>query len=508
MIKLEKRTAQISLGLLYILLHFTATSQTSTPESTQELKNLYSFSLVNGLNQSHSEPIYGDIQMAKATSLTHGFNFHYTRVLHPAFDLSAGLGFGMMPVRYKLPENYDPIGYGPLMDYFGNLNYKGFWRVELLASYRKQLSDNHLLRAQLGGGFVHYGSYSYGSQSYISYDTIQPGEQIFDLDILFNNRIKPFVSLGVELSKTLKNQDVLGLKLSYDHSFNTAFEGSYVMKNQTSAGSYINNGHFLNLHLTYTLTRAKHLQTIKELQLDPNMGRKGARKAARKQKRYIDPKSMFFNVSGGAGIGQTRVINDPNGIFINYGFGSFLPRLAFEKGIKSQFYYEFGFHSQLFWDVQKFSFDKYGASGSSAFYAYQFSGGGLYRWILPNNYNVINVHAGMTVGFHFENGSGSGGGGFFGEINGVPYEFNYTSTSEIQSNILSSLYLGLSKDFRIVNNLYLSLSYRQQFGLIKALQTTYAYSSLNIPYTEGVQTKINGTSKDFQLGFKVKFGGE
>lgn len=498
----------MNLGFLLLLLHFTASSQTSAPDSTQELKNLYSFSLVNGLNQSHSEPIYGDLQMAKATSVTHGFNFHYTRILHPAFDLSAGLGFGALPFRYKLPENYNPIGYGPFMNYFNNLNYKGFWRVELLASYRKQLTDERLLRAQVGGGFVHYGAYSYGSQSYISYDTIQPDEQIYDLDILFNNRIKPFVSLGGELSKTLKNRDVLGFKLSYDYAFNTAFEGSYVMKNQTSAGKYINNGHFLNFHLTYTLTRAKHIQTIKALQLDPNMDRKGARKAARKQKRYIDPSSKFINVSGGAGIGQTRVIKDPNSIFINYGFGSFLPRLTFEKGLKNQFYYEFGFHSQLFWDVQKFSFDKYGASGNSAFYAYQFSGGGLYRLILPNNYNVINVHAGMSLGFHLENGSGYGGGVISGEINGVPYQFSYTYTSEIHSNILSSVYLGLSKDFRIVNNLYLSLSYRQQFGLIKAAQTTYAYSGLNIPYTEGVQTKINGTSKDFQLGFKVKFGGE
>lgn len=504
MMQLEKRKPQMSLSLVLVLFSFAALSQSSTPE----IKNLYSFSLVNGLNESHSESIFGEQQLARATSVTHGFNFHYTRVLHPAFDMSAGLGFGAFPIRFKLPESYDPIGYGPFRNYFDNLTYKGFWRVELLASYRKQISENHLLRAQVGGGFVHYGGYSYGSQSYISYDTIQPAEQIFDLDISFNNRIKPFVSLGLELSKTLKNQDVFGLKLSYDHSFTHAFDGTYVLNNQTSAGNYINNGHFLNFHLTYTLTRSKHLQTIKELQLDPNMDRKGAGKLARKKKRYIDPKSMFINVSGGIGIGQTRVINDPNDILISYGSPSFLPRIAFEKGIKNQFYWELGYHSQLFWDVQKFSIMKYSYSASSAFYAYQFSGGGLYRWILPNNYNIINFHAGLTLGFHAENWSGYGGGSYAGQINGVPFAISYTSTSKIQSNILSSLYLGFSKDFRIVHNLFLSLSYRQQFGLIKALESTYAYSGLNIPYTEGVRTKINGTSKDFQLGFKVKFGGE
>jgi hypothetical protein len=143
------------------------------------------------------------------------------------------------------------------------------------------------------------------------------------------------------------------------------------------------------------------------------------------------------------------------------------------------------------------------------FYAVQLSGGGLYRWILKNNYNVINIHAGLTLGFHGarndENGIHSwGSGGMNGTINGNPVSYDYSSVSTVKSNVLTSLYLGLSKDFRIVNNFYFTLNYRQQFGLYKVYESTYNYSGLSIPTTTGAKTKITGSSKDFQFGFKIK----
>jgi hypothetical protein len=240
--------------------------------------------------------------------------------------------------------------------------------------------------------------------------------------------------------------------------------------------------------------------------LDP----KTAKKLARKNMRYIDPESLFLNISGGIGIGGTRVEQDPNGILQKYGYPSFLPRISIEKGIRNQIYWEAGFHSQLFWNVQRFKFNKYGSSGTSAFYAFQFSAGGAYRWILSNNYNVINVHAGLSLGFHnIKNYNGinsSGGGSINGVFDNNPISFNYSYTSKIHSNVLSSVYLGLSKDFRVVNNFYFTINYRQQFGLIKVVESTYTYSGENIPYTTDARTKINGSSKDFQLGFKLKLG--
>ena len=494
------KISRIIICAFVLLLRLSANGQTTLPE----IKNLYSFSLVNAATRSKSEQTFGDKQLENSTGLAHGFNFHYTRVLNPSFDVAAGVGFGVFPVSFRLTEGDDPIYAGPLRSYFGNLYYKGFSRVELLTSYRKQLTENHLLRAQLGGGFVYYGGLNFSSSGTIVTDTTQFALVYYDLNLEFNKQVKPFITVGFDLTKTLQNKDLLGLRIGYDHSFSNAFDGTYSLFGLTSGGKYFNKGHYLNVALTYTLTRSKHLQTVRELQKDPSLDKKSAKKAARKNRRYIDPKSMFINASAGLGYGKSIIENDPNGAFVSQGAASFLPRLAFEKGIKNQFYWELGYHSQLFWDVQKFSFVKYNYSALSTFYAHQLSGGALYRWILPSHYNVLNFHAGLTCGFHTDNGYSEGGGNFSGVSEGIPFSIQYTSTSKIHSNVLFSFYYGFSKDFRIVNNLYLSLSYRQQIGLIKVFETTYTYSGLNLPYTEGVRSQINGTSKDFQLGLKVK----
>lgn len=493
----------------FLVLHTAARSQENEPT----IKNLYTFSLVNGITRSSSELVTGTQRPGNALAISHGFNFHYTRILHPSFDLSAGAGFGMFPIDFKPAENEEyNIDESFFGGYFGRITYKGFTRVELIASYRKQLSDQFSLRLQAGGGIVHYGGFSLGASGYLGFDTTENQVQIYDLDVNFNNQAKPFATVGFELSKTLKNKDLLGLRISYDHSFRDAFNGTYSLYNGSSTGNYFNKGHYLNIHLGYTMTKTKRLQAIQAAQQETGLDPKAAKKLARKNMRYIDPQSMFLNISGGIGIGGTRVIQDPNDVLQKYGYPSFLPRISFEKGIGKQLYWEAGVHSQLFWNVQRFSFAPYSSSGSSAFYAFQFSGGGIYRWILANNYNVINVHAGLTLGFHTQrnyNGNyGTGGGSVIGVFDNNSVNFNYTYTSKIHSNVLASVYLGLSKDFRVVNNFYFTINYRQQFGLIKAVESTYAYSGQNIPSTTDARTKINGASKDFQIGFKIKFNGK
>jgi len=482
-------------------------------EAQPNIKNLYTFSLVNGFNRNSSESLTGDKRPGNAFAMSHGLNFHYTRILYPLFDLSAGFGFGLFPINFKPAENEE---YDITSNFFGNyfwrVSYTGFTRYELMASYRKKISDKYALRLQLGGGVVHYGGYSYGSSGSLGFDTTETQVQIYDVDLNFNNQAKPFVTLGFDIAKTLKNRYLLSLRISYDHSFREAYSGTYSLYDESSTGNYFNKGHYVNLHLGYTITRTKRLMAIHALRESSDLNPKAAKKLARKNMRHIDPESIFLNISGGIGIGGTRVEQDPNGILQKYGYPSFLPRISVEKGIRNQIYWEAGFHSQLFWNVQRFNFNNYGSSGSNAFYAFQFSGGGAYRWILPNNYNVINVHAGLTLGFHTEqnyNGinSGGGGGSMSGVVDNNSFSFSYSYTSKIHSNILASVYLGLSKDFRVVNNFYFTINYRQQFGLIKAFESTYTYEGIDIPYTTDAKTKINGSSKDFQLGFKLKFDG-
>jgi len=490
-----------------VIIHHFSFSQINAPE----IKNLYTFSLVNGINRNNTRIDFGEKSPENSFAITKGLNFHYTRILQPKFSLSAGLGFGFLPININVNSFDTYVGTDVFRgNYFSRFNYKAFARLEVLASYHQKLTDKLELKYNFGGGIIHYGSSSNGFSMGANYtDSTQAISELYDVDIKFSNSVKPFLSLGLELDKKLKNLDLLSFKLTYDYSFSKAYDGTYSVYDNTSRGQYFNNGNYLNFHVGYTITGSKRLNDLKTVENNLSVSRKVAKKINKKQSRYIDPKSIFLNFSGGLGIGGTKVSSDPNGILENGGYASFLPRISVEKGIKNNFYGEIGLHSQLFWDVSKFSYNKYGSSGSGAFYAVQASFGGVYRWILRNNYNVINIHSGISLGFQPEkNGSNGlvswGSGSENGTFNGDTINFNYSQESTIKSNLLASVYLGFSKDFRIVNNFYFTLNYRQQFGLFKVYESIYDYEGTNIPATVGAKTKITGSSKDFQLGFKIK----
>jgi hypothetical protein len=298
--------------------------------------------------------------------------------------------------------------------------------------------------------------------------------------------------------------------MNFEYSFKNAYSGTYSIYDGSSKGECFNRGNYFNLALAYTMTGNKRLSRLNQLKLENNLDKKSAKRLIKKENRFIDSKSTFISFAGGLGIGMNLIESDPGATLMKSGFASFLPRISIEKGLKNNFYGEIGFHSQTFWDVSKFNVYEYGSSGGNAFYAYQLSVGGLYRWTLKNNYNVLNFHSGFSIGYHnarnLENGLSSWGSGGVssGTIGNEVFHIEYNSQSRIKSNILASCYLGVSKDFRIVNNFYFTMNYRQQFGLIKASEATYNYSGLNVPTTQGARMKINGTSRDFQLGFKIK----
>jgi hypothetical protein len=479
-------------------------------ENLLESKNQYTFSLVNGLNRNATKVEFGELSPENALSVVHGFNFYYTRILQPKFSMSTGLGFGFLPTNIKV-KSFEDFDGTDVFDngFYANVHFSPFSRLELLGAYHQEINDKIELKYSLGAGLVYFGSRkaSYGFGNY--FDSTFEAYEVSDIEINYDNRFKPFVSLGIEVTKKLKNKDLLSFKLSYDHSFSNAYTGTYSIFNETSRGQYFNRGSFLNMSVGYVITGDKKLNRIKELQTLNHVDPKKAKKLLRKENRFIDPKSSFLNISGGTGFGGTKVHTDPNGSLENYAYPTFLPRISFEKGIKNNIYWEIGMHSQLFYDVTKFTIARYSSSGSGVFYAVQLSGGGLYRWVLKNNYNVINIHTGLSLGFHGarndKNGIHSwGSGGMNGTINGNPVVYDYSSVSSVKSNVLTSLYLGLSKDFRIVNNFYFTLNYRQQVGLYKVYESTYNYSGLSVPTTIGARTKITGSSKDFQFGFKIK----
>lgn len=465
-------------------------------ENLLESKNQYTFSLVSGLNRNATKVEFGEKSPENALGVVPGFNFHYTRILSPKFSLATGLGFGFLPINLKL--NYGELN--------SRVNFHGFSKYELLGSYHLKLNDTIELKFSLGSGIFSYGLRNtpdnYGYQN--SYDYVQ-------VEMRFNSSLIPFVFSGIEVNKMLKNNNILSLKLNYYVSFSNAFSGTYFYisnsNGQTSNGQYFNRGNYLNLSLGYTSTRKKRLDQINEIQKHNQVDTKKAKQILKKGKRFIDTKSLFLNISGGLGYGKTIIDYSPEKFLLKFATTSLLPRITIEKGVKNNIYWELGIHSQLFNDATRFHDTPYpyGNHIFKAFYVVQLSGGGLYRLILKNNFNLLNIHTGLTLGFHGSRNNENGIYSLSTIYNPLTFEVeNIIKTSKVKSNVLTSLYLGLSKDVRIVKNFYFTLNYRQQFGLYRVFESTYDYSDLNVPTTIRAKTKITGSSKDFQFGFKIK----
>jgi hypothetical protein len=497
---------------LILLLAFLTINQEAKLQTNQvKIKNHYTFYLVGGLNANDTKAITGTNTPENATGIAPGLNFQYSRMLRDKFSIGLGFGFGVLPINIKVKadENFIPNEQLNSDDYYSSSFRKGFTRYDLSAAYHHKLSDKLSLKLSLGGGLIHYGGFSFGSYGDVGLPNNQ-AVQLYAINGNFNNAGKPYLSGGVELSRSLKNNDLVSLKLNYEHAFRNAYTATYSLYNATSTGEFFNRGSFLNLQLGYTITASKRLNEVQRLQTEQSMTRKEAKKATKKSMRYIDPKSSFIHLATGIGVGVTKIGNDPNGVILKSGFPSFLPRIAFEKGIKNNFYWEVGLHGLQFWNVSKFSYSPYSSFGTNTFYAIQLSGGGIYRWILKNNYNVANFHAGLTTGYHGSRNNAEGlfgiGGGSTEYMDGneqMQY-FIYNYESKIVSPVLFSAYLGISKDFRIVNNFYLSLNYRQQIGLKTVFESHYNYNGSVIPATTHAITKLNGSSRDFQIGFKLK----
>jgi hypothetical protein len=151
-------------------------------------KNYYSFSLVNGLNRNTTKVENGEKSPENALGIAHGLNFHYTRVFNPKFSLAAGLGFGFLPINLKVKSFEDFEGTDVFQrGYYSRVNFKGFSRLELLASYHQKINDKFELKYSLGSGLIHYGGYEFSSSGGFQ-DSTGQYKNIYDVNIKFNNR--------------------------------------------------------------------------------------------------------------------------------------------------------------------------------------------------------------------------------------------------------------------------------------------------------------------------------
>jgi hypothetical protein len=316
----------------------------------------------------------------------------------------------------------------------------------------------------------------------------------------------PFVSLGAQWAYQLKNTNLLSVKLSYDHSFKNIYDGTYQMYNQTSNGTYNNQGRFLNLQIGYTLNGQNKAARLALLQQEQQLDRKAAKKAYRKEKRYIDPHSTFLRTSGGLYLSRTTITDDPNNVMKSGSIDSFMPQIAYEKGLGNNLYMEASLFLGRVWNTEKYNAMPFSSMGSSMSSSLQLGLGAMYRWTLPSNYTILNFHAGLTSGLFFDKvgNSWSSTGESGGEINNIPFQFYTMVSGTVVSKYVGAGYVGASKDFRLANRVYLNLGYRHYFGFNTIINTTIQHTDLLTQQSSVIQAKVKGGGSDIVLGLKVK----
>ncbi|MEN9743393.1 MAG: hypothetical protein RLZZ65_1198 [Bacteroidota bacterium] len=426
--------------------------------------------------------------------------FQYTRRFNPSFSMSLNAGFGTLPIAIIAPGNGTYSGNDQESIINNIIFYSSYLRTQALVSYSKTIHPKWFVSGQLGVGFRKFGNAKYGSQYYV--------DSGFLYQASFETKGRPilFGSIGTSLTRRLANQNELSLNLSYDHSFKNLMSGPYSLYDYTNHGNFFNQGRFLNIGISYGFLNAKKLKAIEHFQSAENLNRKAAKRKVREQLRYIDPNSTFLRLSGGTYTLRTMVTEDPQNVTQSAAFPNFMPQITYEMGLGKQWYAEGSIFSNEFLVASKYTVFPYMIDGTNGFRLYQFSAGALYRLILPNNYNLINFHMGLSAGFHTQSlgtylASSAGGSGTF---NNLPFAFSAETQFEIVSRYIGSAYLGLSKDFRIFNRCYFTMSYRHNFGIKKMLISETFYTDLINNQSSIVTKRVNGTGTEIQFGLKFK----
>lgn len=481
----------LSFFLLVFLLSESTIAQTS--------KNLFTYGLTIGANRPQSTVLFGDQKFSEPLLPTTGLNFQYTRMVHPKVPLNFTAGFGLTGVKLSAPANGAFMGDQMSPFSWGTFTLSNL-RLEVGSGYQFFQNERSTLQALGGIGIRKMSSGGYGSMSY------EPAGELYDVDFETSKPSVPFVSLGAQWSYQLKNTNFLSVKLSYDHSFRNIYDGTYQMYNQTSTGTYNNAGRFLNFQIGYTLNGQNKAARLALLQQEQQLDRKTAKKAYRKEKRYIDPHSSFLRLSGGLYLSRTQIIDDPNDVMNSGVSEGFMPQIAFEKGLGKNIYLEASLSSGSVWFTEKYVSMPYSRMATSTSNSMQLGLGAMYRWTLPSNYTILNFHAGLSTGLLFDEvgNSWTSSGEWGGEMNNIPFQFSTLISTQVVSKYIGAVYLGASKDFRLANRVYLNLGYRHYFGFNTIINSTIQHTDLLTQQTSVIQAKVKGGGSDIVLGLKFK----
>jgi hypothetical protein len=457
--------------------------------------NHVSVMLQTGFTRGKAESVTGPFSIRPQGGLVFQGNLNYTFNFSEELGISVGTGLGAFPINFEFNE------YSEGSNYFDDTEYKFFGSLRSELNLRKRLSNKYILNGFGGINTIYTseGEYITGSGS-----SQFPGGLYFVL-LDIKRGWKQGLHVGTGITKILKNKDHITLRLDYHRSSQPFYSGSYIVYPTTpdrSTGKFLNNGHFINLGLAYTLT-GKDKEEQFHRYLNNNFS-KDSERDLKKERRKIAPGTTFIGASGGATFPLTRA-TDPNNLFISTSMADAMPYLYLEQNFKQNLFAEGGFGFQTYFSANRFKFSPLISAGN-AFNAYQITLGGGKRLIgKTNHYNYLNLSAGMVLTFinEFPGLKGSSGGLFVVDGDTI---YNLSSENYLTSTFSPLLYLGASKDLRLTEKLYFTILYRYHQGFRILYEQRLNYTSA---MTQGIQNAkycINGSFHTFQLGLKYNLG--
>lgn len=463
----------------------------------------FSFEISSGTNQVKVSNATGPEKMRNAVAFHHGLNVRYRYNFSDKFSSRFRIGLHVQNTPIKLEPSKNLILSSYTISGRHNSIYNFFRRLDFSFAYTLKQQKHSSINILGGAGLNAFGSYIF--QSGLKFPE-SPSYFYFEI----SKRAKPFLQVGIENEFTLKNRDFLTLKLNYQHGFTSFLDGEFEFVNsdfQLSQGKFHNYLRGFNLGVEYTFSQQKKQQKIYELEEGNQISRSEAKKINRKERRYIDPKSMFLKVEFGVGSGINRSMNK-NSPYMSTGFNfpAVFPSISFEKGIKNGLFHEYNYFFMKQRSISKIE-NKLGAWGYSPFYAHYLSAGLGYRVKLPSNFKLFNIHAGLGIGTQFSK-KDTLGTSYFEQIlyEGSTETITFSSTEEIKriGHFMPILYLGISKDFRLSNQVAISMSFKRQFGFNPVQVIDVTYTSIENPQAQKARIQVDGSAILFSAGIKIK----
>lgn len=473
---------------------------TVSQEKKQFCPNQFEVKLSTGVMFNKVNTLSGETYLINNISPKHSLEFDYRRLLTENISMFAVWGFGFQSHRFKTNDTENVLG-----NFYSrhNMDYNIFYTLQLGSSYSVDFKNKTGIEFSLSGGIYQ------GAPSGYTYGWIGEDENVFSdyLDVDNLSHVVPVVKGELCFTKPLANKNIFKLGVSYTQGFRDVYTGVFSLTDPNSAGVIYSKGSNISLQVGYSFTGRDKKEKLENLLVNGE-DLKIAKKQIRKERRYFSPQSTFVSVLGGIGVGM-NLIDNPDGILMNGGYPSLTAGLNIEQGIRNNLFVECGYQLLEYQDMIKIKALFVSSFGSEAFLAHEFNLGGGYRLISKNNYPILNIRIGLKGGFTAEGigvSSGGLGGGSGTDYEGNEFSYAVTSTDEIVAKFICAAYLGISKDFRIVDRFYLSLDYKYQQGLNPIYKSYITYESSSFEGTRHAVKTINATAHYIQLGLKFKVG--